>query len=84
MELVFIYGAPAVGKLTVGLELAALTGFKVLHDHLTVNPLVAIFERNSPPYPRNAEEGARAYFEAVESRGGRVQELLSVLPTSMM
>ena len=100
MRLVFLYGPPAVGKLTVGLELAALTGFKVFHNHLTVNPLVAIFERNSPPYsrllrefrvrmleeaadagidliatwayPRDAEEAARAYFAAVESRGGRV------------
>ena len=80
--------------------MAALTGFKVLHNQLTVNPLVANFERNSPPYsrllrefrvrvleeaadagidliatwayPRDAEKGARAYFEAVESRGGPV------------
>jgi glycopeptide antibiotics resistance protein len=48
--------APAVGKLTVGLELAALTGFKVLHNHLTVCPLVAIFERSSPPYSRLLRE----------------------------
>jgi hypothetical protein len=100
MRLVFLYGPPAVGKLTVGLELAGLTGFKLFHNHLTVNPLVAIFERNSPPYsrllrefrvrmleeaaeaeidliatwanPRGAEDAARAYFDAVESRGGRV------------
>ena len=100
MRLVFIYGPPAVGKLTVALELAALTGFKVFHNHLTVNPLAALFERNSPPYsrllrefrvrmleeaadagidliatwayPRNTEDAARAYVEAVESRGGRV------------
>jgi hypothetical protein len=100
MRLVFVYGPPAVGKLTISLELAALTGFKVLHNHLTVNPIVAVFERNSPPYsrllrefrvrmleeaaiagidliatwayPRDGEAAAQAYFEAVESRGGRV------------
>jgi hypothetical protein len=80
MRLVFLYGPPAVGKLTVALELAALTGFKVFHNHLTVNPLVALFERNSPPHSRllrefrvrMLEEAARAYFGAVESRGGRV------------
>jgi hypothetical protein len=73
MELVFIYGAPAVRKLTVGLELAALTGFKVLHNHLTVNPLVAIFERSSAPYSRLLREfRVRMLEEAVESQGGRV------------
>jgi shikimate kinase len=100
MRLVFLYGPPAVGKLTVGLALAELTGFKVFHNHLTVNPIVAIFERHSAPYhrllrqfrvrmleeaaearidliatwanPRGGEDAARAYFGAVESRGGRV------------
>ncbi len=36
MRLVFIYGPPGVGKLTVARELAALTGFKLFHNHLTV------------------------------------------------
>jgi hypothetical protein len=73
MELVFIYVAPAVGKPTVGLEVAALTGFKVLHNHLTVNPLVALFERSSPPHSRLLRElRVRMLEEAVESRGGRV------------
>jgi hypothetical protein len=56
VRLVFVYGPPAVGKLTVSLELAALTGFKVLHNHMTVNPIVAVFERNSPPYSRLLRE----------------------------
>jgi hypothetical protein len=100
MRMVLIYGAPAVGKQTVAEELAAVTGFKSFPNHLTVNPLVALFERNSPPYsrllreirvrileeaaeagvdliftwvyPRDTDDAARAYFGAVESRGGRV------------
>jgi len=35
MKLVFIYGPPAVGKLTVANALAKVTGFKVFHNHLT-------------------------------------------------
>jgi adenylate kinase family enzyme len=32
VKLVVIYGAPAVGKLTTARALAALTGFKLLHN----------------------------------------------------
>ena len=52
MRMVLIYGAPAVGKQTVAEELAGLTGFRSFPNHLTVNPLVALCERNSPPYSR--------------------------------
>src|SRR3989344_9223 len=31
--LVFLYGAPAVGKYTIGKKLARITGFKFLHHH---------------------------------------------------
>jgi len=37
MRLVYLYGPPGVGKLTVARELVALTGLKLLHNHLTVN-----------------------------------------------
>jgi shikimate kinase len=52
MNLVVIYGAPAVGKLTVAKELARLTGFKVLHNHLTIDVARAIFEFGSPSFAR--------------------------------
>ncbi len=35
MQLVFLYGPPGVGKLTVGNALSALTGYKLFHNHLT-------------------------------------------------
>jgi shikimate kinase len=35
MRLVFLYGPPAAGKLTIGRELAALTGYRLFHNHLT-------------------------------------------------
>ncbi len=47
MQLVFLYGPPGVGKYTIGLELAARTGFRLLHNHLTVNLVSAVFERDS-------------------------------------
>ena len=44
MRLIFIHGAPAVGKLTVARELANITGFRLFHNHLTVDLLTAVFD----------------------------------------
>lgn len=35
MNLIFIYGPPASGKLTVAEEIAKLSGYKLFHNHLT-------------------------------------------------
>ena len=50
MKLVFIHGAPAVGKLTVARELAALTGFRLFHNHLTVDLVSSLFPFGSEPF----------------------------------
>ncbi|MBI3619001.1 AAA family ATPase [Candidatus Peregrinibacteria bacterium] len=47
MKLVFLYGPPAVGKLTVAKELSKLTGFKIFHNHLTVDLIETFFEWGS-------------------------------------
>jgi hypothetical protein len=56
MQLVFIHGAPAVGKLTVACELAALTGFRLFHNHLTVDLVGSVFAFGSEPFVRLREE----------------------------
>ena len=50
MKLLLLYGPPAVGKLTIAKEIAKLTGFKVFHNHLTVNLVAAIFPRGTLAY----------------------------------
>jgi len=50
MKLIFIYGLPAVGKLTVARELAAGTGFKLFHNHLVVDLLLAVFDFGAPEF----------------------------------
>jgi len=52
MKLIFIYGAPAVGKLTVAQELAKRTGFKVFHNHLSIDAIEPIFDFGTKPFWR--------------------------------
>lgn len=44
MQLIFIYGPPAVGKLSVANALAKLTGYRVFHNHLTIDLVRSIFD----------------------------------------
>jgi shikimate kinase len=48
--LVYLYGPPAAGKLTIAEQLAEVTGFRLFHNHLTVNAVTPVFEFNSPPF----------------------------------
>lgn len=50
MNLIFIHGAPAVGKLTIARELASLTGFRLFHNHLTVDLVASVFDFGSEPF----------------------------------
>lgn len=50
MKLVFIFGAPGTGKLTVARELSKQTGLRLFHNHLTVDLATSLFEHGSPPY----------------------------------
>jgi tRNA uridine 5-carbamoylmethylation protein Kti12 len=51
MQLIFLYGPPASGKLTVGKELERLSGFRLFHNHLTVQVARTIFEHSHMPHP---------------------------------
>jgi hypothetical protein len=56
MKLIFIYGMPAVGKLTVAQELAAITGYRLFHNHLVVDLLLTVFEFGGPQFVALREE----------------------------
>ena len=49
-KLIFFHGAPAVGKLTVARELARVTGFRLFHNHLTVDLVSSLFVFGSEPF----------------------------------
>lgn len=44
MKLIFIYGSPAVGKLTAANAIAKETDFKVFHNHLSIDCVQPIFD----------------------------------------
>lgn len=43
MKLLFLIGASAVGKMTVGQQLAKVTDFKLFYNHMTIEPVIELF-----------------------------------------
>jgi hypothetical protein len=43
MKLVLLFGDAAVGKMTVGQELAKITELRLFHNHMTIEPVIDIF-----------------------------------------
>ena len=43
MKLVLIIGSGAVGKMTVGQELMKITGLRLFHNHMMIEPVIEIF-----------------------------------------
>jgi len=69
MLLIFIHGAPAVGKLTVARELARLTGLPLFHNHLTVDLVSSLFAFGSAPFISLREEiWLAAFGEAARNK----------------
>ncbi|MBQ4581479.1 MAG: shikimate kinase [Clostridia bacterium] len=43
MKLLFIFGAHAAGKMTVGQAVSRITPMKLFHNHMTIEPVIALF-----------------------------------------
>ena len=52
MNLIILFGPPAVGKMTVGQELSLLTGYKLLHNHMTIDLATEFFDFGTPQFGR--------------------------------
>jgi hypothetical protein len=63
--LIFIIGPPAVGKMTVGVQLAKRTGLRLFHNHHTIELVLRFFPFGSPPFGRLVTEFRRRIFEEV-------------------
>lgn len=69
MRLVFLFGPPAVGKLTIARELAGLTGLPVFHNHLVVDAVGAVFPFGDAAFVELREKWWLDMFGAAAGRG---------------
>jgi predicted kinase len=76
MNLVIIFGPPAVGKMTVAQELAKITDIKVFHNHMTIDLLTKFFEFGSEPFARLSKVFRRSVLE--EAAKNKVNVAFSV------
>lgn len=65
MHLVVLFGPPAVGKMTVGRALEALTGLRLLHNHMTIELVLPFFPFGHPSFERLVGEFRRRLLEEV-------------------
>lgn len=64
MKLIFIYGPPATGKLTVAKELAKLTKYNIFHNHLTVDLVGSVFKFGTKTFFNLNDKFRMDIFEA--------------------
>ncbi len=50
MKFLIITGPPAVGKMAVAIETCKKTGYKMLHNHGTIELIIPIFEYGTPKF----------------------------------
>jgi hypothetical protein len=71
--LLFVFGPPAVGKMTVGRAIADASDFRLFHNHHVIEPLLEVFEFDTPAFQtlmaefrqRVLEEAAAADIDLV-------------------
>jgi hypothetical protein len=64
-SLLVLVGPPAVGKMTVGREVAARTGLRLFHNHQTIDLVLAFFDYGTPAFGRLVGEFRRRIVEEV-------------------
>jgi len=65
MDLIILFGPPAVGKMAVGKALSHQTGLPLFHNHMSIEPVLPLFEFGSPPFFRLVNNFRRAVFKEV-------------------
>lgn len=63
MKFVLIFGPQAVGKMTVGQELEKITGFKLFHNHMTIELVTPFFDYSTDAGKRLVRSFRQQIFE---------------------
>ena len=65
MEFILLFGPPAVGKMSVGLEIEAKTGIKLFHNHQTIELVIKYFDFGTPPFKTLVHSFRKQLFSEV-------------------
>lgn len=69
MKFVFMIGDGAVGKMTVGQELAKITGLRLFHNHMSIEPVLEIFGSFHGPAIKRLREVIFEEFAKTDNYG---------------
>lgn len=69
MKLVLIFGSSAVGKMTVGQELAKITDLKLFHNHMSIEPVLEIFGTRNKQVVKDFRESVFKNFAKTYNYG---------------
>jgi hypothetical protein len=69
MTLLFVFGPPAVGKMTVGRAIADASDFRLFHNHHVLEPLLDVFDYGTPPFMKLLGEFRLRVLEEAASSG---------------
>jgi len=72
MDLIFLHGRAAAGKLTTARELSSRIGYPVFHNHLVVDLLTTVFPFGSEPFIRLREQMWMSVFADAARAGTSV------------
>jgi hypothetical protein len=81
MQLIFIYGQVASGKLTIARELASRTGLALFHNHLVVDAVGAVFSFGTEAFSRLREQFWMTVFDGAAKQN---RSLYSHLPPNRL
>ncbi len=66
MQCIVIFGPAAVGKMSVGMALAELTGFKLFHNHMAIELVHQFFSWSDPEFTPLVQNIRRQLFAALK------------------
>ncbi len=62
MNLVFIHGRPATGKLTIARKVVTLTGYQLYHNHIAVDEALQLHAFGTPGFIQLRDQLWRTFF----------------------
>ena len=69
MKLLFLHGAPAVGKLTVAKALLRIVPGRLMDNHAAIDLALTVFEFGAPGFWELVQDVRRSAFEAAAEHG---------------